>query len=74
LLKAIHIQNQRDFDKEITVSDSFDCMRAQDLSELSFFQHYKGIIKVKWGTEIIPERISFELKLSIMLHIFFSTV
>jgi len=45
-------------------------MRAQDLSELSFFQHYKGLIKVKWGTEIKTERISFELKLSIMLYIF----
>lgn len=73
-MKGIHIQNQRHFDKEITVFDSFDCMRAQDLSELSFFQHYKGLIKVKWGTEIKTERISFELNLSIMLYIFFHCI
>jgi hypothetical protein len=45
-------------------------MRAQDLSESSFFQHYKGLIKVNWGTEIKTERISLDLKLSNMLFFF----
>jgi hypothetical protein len=45
-------------------------MHAQDLSEFSFLRHYKGLIKVNWGTEIKIERTSLELKLSNMLYIF----